>query len=248
MTSVKNKKVWRISASEKALIGEVEKKINFIFKDKKLILRALTHRSLVKEDNNLGLNDQNERLEFLGDAVLGLVAAQEIFIHLPYSNEGMLSQLRAMYVCMANLAEAGRKLSLGNYVRVAKAMRNSGPVDLPSVLSDVMEALFGAAFLDQGLDAAKELILYTLGPVPLKLKEQPKDAKTTLQEHFQSLSTALPVYKITEVKGSLHEPLFTVQVVYEGQIIATAKGSSKKEATQNAAEVALIKIDSSRLR
>ena len=245
-TAKKKKKVNKdvITADQALLITQFESRIGFVFQNKQLILRALTHRSFIKEEETLSAEDHNERLEFLGDAVLGLVTAEQVFEKMPYAHEGMLTQLRAAYICQPNLAKAASHLGLGSFMRAAKAMRLSGSVELPSVLSDVMEAIFAAAYLDQGFAAAKELILHTLGPVSLQLRAQAKDPKTELQERFQAVLSAVPTYKVVGVTGPSHEPVFTVEIWYEHKMLAEGQGSSKKEATQKAAETALLKVES----
>ncbi len=241
----KNKKANKdiITADQALLIVQLESRIGFVFKNKQLIRRALTHRSFIKEDETLSAEDHNERLEFLGDAILGLVTAEQVFEKLPYAHEGMLTQLRASYICQPHLAGAASRLGLGRFMRAAKSMRFSGSVELPSVLSDVMEALFAAAYLDQGFAAAKALILATLGPVSLQLRVQSKDPKTELQERFQAALSAVPTYKVVGITGPSHEPVFKVEIWYADKMLAEGQGSSKKDATQKAAEVALQKVD-----
>jgi ribonuclease III len=244
-TSKKNKKANKdiVTADQALLIARLESRIGFVFKNKHLIRRALTHRSFIKEDKMLSAEDHNERLEFLGDAILGLVTAEQVFEKLPHAHEGMLTQLRSSYICQPHLASAASRLGLGSFMRAAKAMRLSGSVELPSVLSDVMEAIFAAAYLDQGFEAAKRLILHTLGPVPLQLRVQGKDPKTELQERFQAVLSAVPSYKVVGIAGPSHEPVFKVEIWYGDTILAEGQGSSKKEATQKAAETALLKVD-----
>src|SRR3989338_2960700 len=143
-------------------VTDLEKRLDFKFKNAKLLEQALTHRSFQENKS------QNERLEFLGDAVLGLIAAKNLYEKFPKATEGTLTQLRALYVCQANLSKAAERLELGRVLRAAKAMRLSGSVQQASVLSDVVEAIIGAAYLDQGFDAAEEVALHILGPLPEK--------------------------------------------------------------------------------
>jgi len=236
------KKEGHLSSDDLALVAKCEAKLNYEFKDKSLLLKALTHRSFVKEEASLNRNDQNERLEFLGDAVLSMVAAQALYLEFPQADEGTLTQLRASYVCQNNLAEAAKKIALGSHLRVAKAMRSSGSIELPSVLSDVLEAIFGAAFLDAGLEEAQKLVLSVLGPLPRKLISTPKDPKTELQELIQSLSGLTPMYVVTSHLGPAHSPVFVVEVSLYEKTIAQGQGPSKKEAAQAAAKAALEKL------
>ena len=226
------------------LVSRLEQQIGYSFKNKDLLVHALTHRSFIKEQAGMASYENNERLEFLGDAVLSLVTAEEVFAKAPHANEGILTQLRAAYVCQANLAQAGKRISLGGYMRVAKGMRLSGPVELPSVLSDVVEAIFGAVYLDGGFLAAKALILNLLGDVPQRVIESPKDPKTELQEIFQATCATAPIYTLLERTGPAHAPLFIVEVSVSGKVLARGEGSSKKEATQEAAKKALTQIES----
>lgn len=228
--------------SQTAQLEELEMRIAYQFRDRELLLRALTHRSFVKDEASLSANDHNERLEFLGDAVLSLVAAEEVFARTPHASEGVLTLLRASYVCQTHLAESARKIELGNYIRVAKAMRHGGPMDLPSLLSDVMEAIFGAAYLDSGFATAKQLILHLLGPVPQKAIYYAKDAKTELQEIFQAAFALAPIYSVVNVSGPGHAPVFVVDVLIGENVLARGEGASKKEAAQDAARHALTKV------
>ncbi len=221
------------------LIAKVEEALGVNFTDKDLLLRALTHRSFVKEEPEGKDQQHNETLEFLGDAVLSLVAAEEAFAQRPHANEGGLTQIRAAYVCQANLVEAAKRCGVGAFMRVGRTMRTIGPVELPSPLSDVMEAIIGAAYLDGGYQTAKELTLRLLGPLPDKAPESPKDAKTELQELVQAASSPTPVYTVVSTSGPSHAPVFTMDVAVAGKVVARGSGSSKKEAAQDAARAAL---------
>lgn len=219
------------------LLSKIEAKLKYKFEDKNLLLRALTHRSFGTDEGKR--EPHNETLEFLGDAVLSVVAAEALFKACPDADEGDLSQARANYVCQLTLAQGARKLKLGDYVRVAKAMRASGPVDLPSVLADVMEAIFGATYLDGGLENARALIGLTLGDVPTKVRTAPKDAKTVLQERIQGACSMTPTYEVLESTGPAHAPAFLVEVQVAGTVLGQGEGSNKKQAAQQAAKQAL---------
>lgn len=214
-------------------VTDLEKRLNFKFKDAKLLEQALTHRSF-QEDKA-----QNERLEFLGDAVLGLIAAKNLYTKFPKATEGTLTQLRALYVCQANLSKAAERLELGRVLRAAKAMRLSGSVQQSSVLSDVVEAIIGAAYLDQGFDAAEELVLRILGPLPEKLETPLKSPKTELQELIQGKYALAPTYELVDVTGPAHTPKFRVRVLVNNREVAIGEGSNKKEASEAAAKEAL---------
>ncbi|MEI6791161.1 MAG: putative dsRNA-binding protein, partial [Myxococcaceae bacterium] len=145
----------------------------------------------------------------------------------------------ALYVCQANLAKAAEKLQLGKNLRAAKAMRLSGSVQQSSVLSDVVEAIIGAAYLDQGFDAAQDLALRMLGPLPDKLETQLKSPKTELQELVQAKYSLAPVYELVDVSGPAHTPLFRVRVLVNNKEMAIGEGANKKEASEAAAKEAL---------
>lgn len=215
----------------------LEKKINFEFKDKALLKQALTHRSFLEAKT------QNERLEFLGDAVLGLIAAKNLYMQFPTATEGTLTQLRALYICQANLTKAAERLELGKDLRAAKAMRLSGAVQQASVLSDVVEAIIAAAYLDQGFDAAEKLALNMLGPLPEKLEVPLKSPKTELQEIVQGKYSLAPVYELVNVSGPAHAPIFQVRVLLNQKELAVGEGANKKEASEAAAKKALAKFD-----
>ncbi|MES2503528.1 MAG: ribonuclease III [Myxococcota bacterium] len=203
------------------------------FNDPALLEQALTHRSFP------GASAQNERLEFLGDSVLGFVAAKNLYERFPKASEGVLTQLRALYVCQANLAAAASRLDLGRSLRAAKAMKLSGAVQQASVLSDVVEAIIGAVYLDQGFEAAEAFVLRTLGPLPDKLDAPIKSPKTELQELIQGKYSLAPIYETISVSGPAHTPVFKVRVLINNLEVATGEGSNKKEASEQAAKNAL---------
>lgn len=219
-------------------VAQVEERLQVHFLNPKLLQHALTHRSVLVEVPGLLHTEQYERLEFLGDAVLSLVAAEELYAHMLYADEGRLSQLRAAYVCEANLVLAANRLHLENWILVAKSVRASGMLH-PSIVADVLEALIGALYLDQGFLAAKEFVLRVLGPVPLQLGPQQKDSKSLLQEKIQALCSITPHYVVVGTKGTAHQPIFEVHVCVGARVLAVGEGSNKKEASQAAAQKAL---------
>ncbi|MBH1988959.1 MAG: ribonuclease III [Myxococcaceae bacterium] len=214
-------------------MSDLEQRLGFCFRDARLLEQALTHRSFLED------RSQNERLEFLGDAVLGLIAARNLYLKFPNSNEGTLTQLRALYVCQANLVKAAERLGLGRYLRVAKAMRLSGAVQQASILSDVVEALIGAAYLDQDFEAAERLAMHLLGPLPDQLNAPIKSSKTELQELIQAKHSLAPIYELVDVTGPAHQPQFRVRVLIHHQEVAIGEGHNKKEASEAAAAKAL---------
>jgi ribonuclease-3 len=230
--------------SENEMMEQVEAQIGYRFTDRSLLREAITHRSFARDERlkNDNVVSQNERLEFLGDAILSMVSALELFTHSPRADEGMLTQLRANYVCEAHLAQSAKNAGLGTLIRVSPSMRKPTGVELPSLLCDVVEALIGAVYLDAGFEAARGLVLRLLGPVPTKVAVAPKDAKTELQEWTQAQFSVTPVYKVTEALGPPHSPVFTVEVYVADRKLAEGKGPSKKDAAQNAAREALASI------
>src|SRR5690606_26412417 len=203
---------------------------------------ALTHRS-AQQDNN-------ERLEFLGDAVLGMVIAEELFRRFPSGDEGDLSRLRARLVSSAPLAQIGADIGIGAMLHLGSGELRSGGFRRESILADATEALFGAMFLESGLGEVRELILRLYGPQlqTLSLESGSKDAKTRLQELLQGRGESLPVYILDGAVRGPHEQVFRVrcQARLEGMgapLEATGTGSSRRRAEQQAAENLLARLE-----
>ncbi len=215
---------------------DLEAKIGYSFSDRQRLERALTHSSLVNE-NNMPSENSNERLEYLGDAVLGLIIAHELYSLMPRAPEGRLTRLRAGLVCRATLAYLAGKLELGRYLRMGKGEEASGGRSKPANLARGMEALFGAMFLDGGLDESRRVILNLYGDEleELALNQACADSKSELQQLTQARKLGKPSYRIIETSGPAHNPAFTAQVSIEDRILATGKGRSKKTAEANAA-------------
>ena len=203
---------------------------------------ALTHRSYAFEQ---GLEKTNERLEFLGDAVLGLVITDLAYRQFPDLSEGDLAKLRAATVKMATLAEVGRELGLGDLVFLGKGEEMSGGRGKASILADCMEAVLGAVYLDRGLDTARELIERLFWPrmAAYARGEGDRDYKMTLQELASRDLSAVPEYRVSS-EGPDHAKEFTATVYLDGQEFGQGQGRSKKEAEQQAAREALAKIAS----
>jgi len=217
--------------------------LGYSFKDPSLLITAFTHRSKLESSGQNGHGANNERLEFLGDAVLSLVTANHLYRQHYHMNEGDLSRLRAQFVCEGNLTDAARSLGLGNYILSDKAMRSSGSTYSKAILADTLEALFGAVFLDGGLEAAEQVIFKILGHPFSQVNKADKDAKTKLQEMVQASLKDAPKYVVLESSGPPHAPTFVVGVKIKGEIVATAAGESKKIAAQAAAALAVAKIE-----
>ena len=214
--------------------------LGLTFADAALRWAALTHRSFAFEQ---GLAVTNERLEFLGDAVLGLVVTDMAFASYPEMPEGQLAKLRAAIVNMQALAEVARGLGVGDVVLLGKGEESSGGRDKASILADALEAIFGAVYLDRGLPAAREVIERLFRPrmEAWVRGEGDRDFKTTLQELASQVLRAIPEYRVAE-RGPDHEKEFTAVVSVGGERLGTGTGRSKKEAEQRAAREAFARI------
>jgi ribonuclease-3 len=217
--------------------SQLEKRLNYTFKDKQLIIEALTHKSHKKPYNN-------ERLEFLGDAVLDLIVGEYLFSKFPKSDEGILSKIRASLVNETGFTLLARHLELGDYIYLSLAEENNNGRDKPSLLSNAFEAVLGAIYLEAGLDTAKEIaisLLETCHP-KIDLQSLSKDYKTALQELTQATHGVTPNYEMLGSSGPDHKKEFEIAIVLDGNTISTAKGKSKKDAQQKAAKIALEKL------
>ncbi|MEN9698735.1 MAG: hypothetical protein RL448_690 [Actinomycetota bacterium] len=201
-----------------------------------LLELAFTHRSFAYENN---LPETNERLEFLGDAVLGLVVTEELYNRYPDLDESKLSPLRSGIVNMRALAEIARELNLGQYMRIGKGEEVTGGRDKTSLLADALEALFGAIYLNHGFTETTKVILSLIASTIESAKNQGAglDGKTALQELAAARQISLPEYLINE-SGPDHDKSFIATAVVGGEEIATGSGKSKREAEQAAARTA----------
>lgn len=221
---------------------ELCKKLSLSFDQRRLFVTALTHRSV-------GANN-NERLEFLGDAILGFVIAQQLYDAFPDADEGTLSRLRASLVNEASLAELARQHQLGDYLLLGSGELKSGGFRRDSILSDALEAIIGALFKDQGVAACQEWIgrLFAEKMQALSADNWQKDPKTQLQELMQAKKMELPDYTLIDMSGLPHEQTFKVKcsvTLTEDSCIGT--GVSRKKAEQSAAEMMLAKLQNIRL-
>ena len=208
--------------------------LGYLFQNDRLLTQALTHRSVGGPDN--------ERLEFLGDAVLGLVTAEALYVAHPDADEGTLSRLRARLVRRETLEEVARNLALGDLLRLGAGELRAGGHRRASILANALEALFGAVYLDGGWSASRAVILKLLGPrlAVLGADEELRDPKTRLQEFLQGRGHALPTYDVDQVSGTAHAQHFAVicRLATPGLEVRGA-GSSRRAAEQQAAEQAL---------
>ena len=224
-------------------LSELEGLINYLFKDHSLLQEALTHRSALNEPAGRDGRD-NERLEFLGDAVLGLTVASLLLEHFPDKQEGELSRLRASLVGEENLARMARALNLGQFLVMGKGERQTGGAERKSILADAFEALLAAVYQDGGLGAASRFVARLFIPLIDAVTSDVigKDFKTALQELAQARFGAVPRYRLDTVTGPPHDQRFVVSVLLREEILGEGEGGSKKEAAQQAAMVALRKL------
>ncbi len=213
------------------------------FSNQSLILRALTHRSSINELPFL--NGDNERLEFLGDAVIGLVAAEFLYQRFPEKREGSLTAMRAYLVRKETLARFARELALGDYLLMGRGEIDSGGRGRDSTLSSAFEAVLGALYLDQGMEAAEAFLLPFFRPELARLQtdQLTKDAKSRLQEWSQATLKATPTYVTISATGPDHDRVFTIEVRIDGKTYGAGTGKSKQLAAQAAAQDALSKAN-----
>jgi len=214
---------------------ELSQKLNYEFQDSKFLKVALTHRSKG--------GDHNERLEFLGDAVVNFVIAEILYNLFPKGTEGELSRWRASLVNRDTLADLAKEFELGQYLFLGPGELRSGGSERQSILSCAMEAIIGAVYLDGGFDIARSKIMEWYEPLLQSLSSAAshKDPKTLLQEYLQSRRMSLPVYKVENVSGEAHQQIFTVSCQVDGLIESTmGKGTSRRRAEQDAAQAMLV--------
>ncbi len=222
--------------------SELKKKLRISFTDPELFTLALTHRSMGSKNN--------ERLEYLGDSILGFVIARQLYLQFPQAGEGMLSRLRANLVNQSTLAELARQFKIGDYLRLGSGELKSGGYRRDSILSDAMEAIMGALLIDQGIEACETFILAIFDHKLQQLDADNwhKDAKTRLQELMQGKQMDLPEYSLINQSGAAHAQTFTVKCTTPYiETSSVAEGSSRKKAEQAAAEKMLDLIQASGL-
>ena len=214
------------------------------FKDLSLLEQALVHRSYLNEAHAPGL-ESNERLEFLGDAVLGLVVSQKLCHDFPHLSEGDLTQLKTALIRWETLARAAEKLSLGDYLLLGRGEKQTGGQERPSNLARVFEAIVGAVLLDGGLAKARALVLRCLKPelAQMTAGKVALDNKSRLQQIVQARWQAIPSYRTVAAEGPDHAKVFTVEALVGERTLGRGQGRSKKEAESKAAQQALKAID-----
>ncbi len=225
-------------------ISELENKLDYHFRNKKLLIEALTHKSFYHEHPEKA-EAYNERLEFLGDSVLGLVIVEYLFLLKDKLPESIMAKTKSYVVKEAVLSEIAKNISLGKYLRLGKGEQATGGRTKRSLLADAMEAIFGAVYIDSDYEGAKRLILRLLKDKIDYIINSGEfyDFKTELQERSQLIFSTIPEYKIVKQEGEEHNKFFTVEVYIAGKKFGTGSGRSKKEAETNAAKEALTKLE-----
>lgn len=220
---------------------ELEAVLGHTFSDRALLRRALTHSSVAR--NAAERLETNERLEFLGDRVLGLVVAEMLFARFPEEEEGALARRHAHLVCRPALARVAAGIDLGTYVALGRSEEDGGGRESPALQANACEALIAALYLDGGMEAAGHFIRTHWAALMEEDPRPPKDAKTTLQEWAQARGLALPAYTVIAREGPDHAPQFTIEARLDGHPPVTAEGASKRAAEQAAAAALLETLD-----
>ena len=229
-------------------LDELQKIIGYTFKNAEFILNAVTHSSYINEGilrkdalSEIQSGSNNERLEFLGDAVLELVMSEHIYKTYPELTEGEMTKLRASIVCEPTLSKAARKLDLGSCIRMGRGEEQTGGRERGSILADCFESIAGAIFVDGGFDSAKSFILKTMDEFILERRKNfmLADHKTVLQEIIQRDSKEPLEYTVIAEEGPAHQRIFVVELCHSGRKLSTGRGKSKKEAEQHCAKQAI---------
>lgn len=224
-------------------IDTLQKVIHVKFKNKSLLMKAMTHRSYVNESGKNVCD--NERLEYLGDSVLGLVVNEYLYKHFEDYQEGMLAKIKSAVVSEASLSKIARKINLGSFILMGKGEEQSGGRDRASILANTLEAVIGALFLDSGLKMARIFVLDIIRDEIDAINNLTylRDPKTTLQEYVQKKYKERPIYEVIAERGPDHKKEFTVKLIINGQEIVTGEGPSKRKAEMNAAKTSLKRIE-----
>ena len=221
----------------------LEEKLGYRFTNRAFLENALTHSSYANENKAKGLQS-NERLEFLGDSVLGMVVADYLFRTHPDLPEGDLTRTRAALVCEGSLVEVAQCLELGAYLKLGKGEEAGGGRERPSIIADAVEAVLAAVYLDGGIGSARKIIQRYILCREIEGLTRPRDYKTALQELVQRESGQVLKYRLTGEEGPDHDKRFFVEVDLNGTPIGSGKGHSKKEAEQMAAKSAIQHLQS----
>jgi len=226
-------------------IAELQSVLGHQFRDPRLLIQALTHSSRIPDRSSDDSAEDNEKLEFLGDAVLGLLVSEDLVRAFPAWREGQLSKSRARLVNATALSQAAQRIGLGLYLRLGRGEEKTGGRCKPALLADAYEAVIAAIYLDAGLEAARQFVRKTLVDGALSVEAErlgPTDHKSALQELLQSRGAVPGTYHIISESGPDHEKTFCVEVRISGDVTAIGTGKTKKEAEQSAAVAALIQL------
>lgn len=225
------------------LVSIIEEKFKIKFKDENLLNIAFTHRSYINESNGKGI-EHNERLEFLGDAVIEILVSEYLFNRFPDLREGDLTAFRSASVRMESLADVSLKLGFGELIKMSKGEEMTGGRTRPYILANTFEAFLGALFIDQGIDTCKVFlssVLFDKIDTIIETKEY-IDAKSSLQEITQERFKQMPIYKLINEVGPDHDKTFSVEVWLKDRFLGKGEGKSKQQAQQEAAKDALTKL------
>jgi ribonuclease-3 len=217
----------------------LQQTIGVPFRDVSLLQQAFIHSSYINENPSCQLLD-NERLEFLGDALLSFIVAEKLYHEFPHFGEGELTEIRILLVRQETLAQLALALKLGDYLHLGKGEEATGGRERQTNLADVFESLVGAIFLDQGLDAARDFVLSNFGSRLERVRAEGiwRNYKALLQEFTQAKFRQLPTYRVVEVSGPDHDKGFTVEVVLGDRVLGVGSGKSKRAAEMEAARLA----------
>ena len=217
-------------------LEELEQKIDVYFKDKNIIIEALTHRSILSEDKK---KKYNERLEFLGDAVLEIVVTEHLYLQYPQHDEGLLTSFRAAAVKTESLSETAKLLTLGKYMIMSHSEDSTGGRERPYILANCVEAIIGSIFIDQGFESAKKFIeKYIISKIKNIVDNRLDiDSKSKFQEFVQENFKQTPHYNVVDESGPDHDKTFKVVAMVGEKELETGEGKSKQLAEQNAAEL-----------
>lgn len=224
------------------MMKTLEEKIGYTFRDRTLLENALTHSSYANEHREKGM-PSNERLEFLGDSILGLVVADHLYRNRPDLPEGDLTRIRAALVCEGSLVEVAKNLDLGSYLKLGRGEESGGGRKRPSIQADAVEAMLAAVYLDGGIGQTRKLIHDLILNQEREKIANGRDFKTTLQELVQRESGQVLSYRLTGESGPDHAKVFRMDVLLNGTAIGSGEGRSKKEAEQAAAKAAVCKLE-----
>lgn len=216
---------------------DIERILGYSFKNKAVLKEALTHKSFAGEHRGV---KHNERLEFLGDSILGAIVADYIYNQCPHDEEGVLSKIKANLVSRRNLYLWGKALNLGQFIALGRGELATGGRERESIISNAVEAVLGAIYLDGGYEAARSVILPWAKTQ--ELTQDAQDFKSALQEFLQQSGPAVPEYEVIQTIGPEHDKTFTVRVSLNGKELGTGKGHNKKLAEQAAAHNALTNL------